>query len=349
MRLAGTFTLSKHSVGIWKHVKSFVPRRVQTAGILAAMIWCVTPLATATAENTTFPTGPVNLVVPYAPGGAADIVGRILSKDLSQLWKQPVIVDNRPGAAGLIGSGYVARAPADGHTVLLGATSTHVLGPMVSTANYDPVRDFQPITPLSPSAWVLVVSNALGVKSLQEFLELAKSRPGELNYASYGIGSASHLAMEHLMSMANIKMEHVPFGGSAPAMAAMMGGQVDVMLDSLSSAVPLGTAGKVQLLATSGPERLEMTPELPTIAEAGIPGYAMEGWWGFFVAAKTPPAIVEKLNGDLIKVMHQPAIRDQLKDLGLTMWSTTPDEFVEILRNDHEVWGRIVKRVQLDH
>ena len=298
----------------------------------------------AIAANNKFPDHAIRLVVPYPPGGAADALARIVGNKLSETWGQPVVIENRAGAGGLIGTEYVARATPDGYTILLGALSTHVVGPLINKVSFDPFADFDRITPAVIAPWVLVVGNAVKAQSLGELIKLAQAEPGKLNFASYGTGSGNHLAMELLTSMAQAPMTHIPYNGSSPAMTALIGGQVDVMFDSLASALPQIKAGKVRALAVSGPTRSFVAPDVPTAAEAGVPGYGLLAWWGFYTPSKTPAAIVQRLNQDISRVLNDASLKKPLADLGLEAFTTSPEEMLIMERRDLEKWGQLVKQ-----
>jgi tripartite-type tricarboxylate transporter receptor subunit TctC len=295
------------------------------------------------ASSQAFPNHQVHLVVPYPPGGAADVLARLVGKQLGPKWGQAVVVENRPGAGGLVGTDYVARQPPDGYTLLLGATSTHIVGPLINKANFDPFKDFSAITPAVVAPWILVSGPKVPVTSLSGLIALAKSHPGQLNYASYGTGSGNHLAMELLDSMAGIKITHIPYTGSSPSMAALLGGQVDVMFDSLASSLPQIKAGKIRALATSGARRSALTPDVPSVAEAGVPGYDLQAWWGFYAPAGTPATIVVQLNADIVAALRAPGMKESLAELGLETYTSTPDEFVAIERRDLVKWTTLVK------
>jgi tripartite-type tricarboxylate transporter receptor subunit TctC len=311
--------------------------------LLAAALVAAGPGFAQADPAAAFPERPVRLVVPYPPAGAADALARVLGKQLSERWGQPVVVDNRPGANGIIGTEAVAKAPGDGYTLLMGALSTHVLNPLLNKVNFDAVKDFAPVTPLATAPWVLVVNNEVPARSVQELLALAKARPGTLNYASYGTGGGNHLAMELLKSMTGADIVHVPYKGSAPAMTDLLGGQVQVMFDSLASALPQVRSGKIRALATTGAERTHNAPDLPTLAESGVPGYQLLAWWALYAGAATPPAVVAKLNRDFGAAMNSEELKGQLAQLGLDPYTTSPEDFARMQAAELAKWSKLVR------
>jgi tripartite-type tricarboxylate transporter receptor subunit TctC len=284
------------------------------------------------AHAQTFPTRPVTLVVPFPPAGGADTLARILSTPLGETWKQSVIVDNRPGASGHIGATYVARAAADGHTLL-----------MSSTASLDKnnVKDFAPIALVSASPYVVAVRPGLGVKSIKELVARAKAEPGKLTFGSSGEGSASQLTVELFKQVAGVNMLHVPYKGTGQAVTDLLGGNIDFMFAPAQTVMPHVKAGKLVAIAVTSSRRAKALPELPTIAEAGVPGYAAVGWFGLLAPAATPKPVVAKLAKDVGAAMKDPKVIDAMMAAGAEPAEGTPEEFDHFIHEELDKWGRL--------
>jgi len=286
---------------------------------------CCSSLAQAQAP---FPRKPVRFVVTSPPGGANDTLNRALGAKLTEFIGQPVVIDNRPGASGFVAAEIVAKAPADGYTVLAGTEATLVTNPLLFTKTpYDTQRDFAPVTMTASVTHVLLVHPSLPATSVQDLIAVAKARPGQLNYASSGSGSAFHLGMELFKRMAGVDIVHVPFKGSALSVGAMLAGDVQMMLIGTATGMPLARSGKARALAVAGSKRSPAAPELPTIAEAGLPGYEISSWFGAVVPKATPPSVVAKLNADLVRALHSPDLRDRLAPSGYELIANTPRQF----------------------
>ncbi|MCC6533047.1 MAG: tripartite tricarboxylate transporter substrate binding protein [Burkholderiales bacterium] len=291
-----------------------------------------------------YPVKPIRYVVPYPPGGPLDIVARLTGQRLSARLGQPVIVDNRPGAGGNIGADMVAKAPPDGYTVVMGAVATHAINPhLYRKLPYDPVRDFAPVTLITQVPNILVVHPALPVKSVNDLIALAKAKPGALNFGSGSTGSAGHLAGELFKVMAKVDMVHVPYKGAAPAVADLLGGQIQLMFDNLASALPNVKAGKLRAVALTTSRRAAQVPDLPTIAESGLPGFDLSTWFGIFAPAKTPGAIVAKLHAELSAILASAEIKAQLANLGAEPATLTPAEFERFVKSELAKYERIVQ------
>jgi tripartite-type tricarboxylate transporter receptor subunit TctC len=289
-----------------------------------------------------YPAKPIHLIIPYPPGGATDIIGRALAQKLGDALGQPVVVDNRAGAGAGIGSDFVAKAAPDGYTLLIGTTGSHTINPAIySKLPYDPVRDFAPVTLLATYCNVLVVAPDLPVQNLKQLIELAKAKPGTVTFGSAGNGSSNHLSGELLASMAGVRMQHVPYKGSAPALIDVMAGQTNFMFDILSTSLPQIKAGKVRALAWTGPTRSPLIPEVPTVAESGLPGYEVVGWFGLFAPAGTPRDIVNRLNAETAKILKLPELKEKL--IGYDTASSTPEQFAAIIKADIATWAKVVK------
>lgn len=308
------------------------------AAVLAGAAW----LAFAgSVPGQAFPAKPVRLVVPYPPGGITDILGRTLGQALGERFGQPVVIDNRAGANGAVGSEGVARSAPDGYSLVVGASSTHVLNPLLYKLGYDPVSDFTPIGLVAATPLVLVTGTGVPAGSVQELVAWLRSRSGQVNFGSYGNASASHLAGELFKSLADVQMTHVPYKGAAPAQTAIMGGEISLMFSDMS-AMELVRAGRLRALAVTGSRRTTSFPEIPTVAESGVPGYEVYGWFALYGPAGIPAPVVDRLADDLAKVVDHPDIRKRLIGLGLEPASGTPAQIAALMRRDREKWIRVI-------
>jgi tripartite-type tricarboxylate transporter receptor subunit TctC len=294
----------------------------------------------STAAETAYPSRPVRVIVGLAPGGGTDTVGRILIQKLSEVLGQSFVIDNRPSAGGNVAGELVARATPDGHTLLI-VTPTHVVNPsLYRDLRYDALRDFAAVSLITYSQYYLSVTNGVSVNSVSELLALAKSRPQPLSYASTGIGSANHLSGELLKHMAGINLVHVPYKGGAPALNALITGEVQISFTSFA-ALPHAKAGRIKTIAVTGAKRSAVAPQIPTISEAGVPGYEVVGWYGMAAPAKTPKGIIERLNATVNRVL--PELRERYEGLGMDLGGGTPEEFGAFLRSERDKWARVVK------
>lgn len=309
--------------------------------LLAGGLLSLCGVAAAQAD---YPSRPIRMVIPYAVGGAVDIMGRAIAKELTTLYGQSVIVENKGGAGGALAAVDVARAPADGYTLFFGATGPLAIVPVVqSKVAFDPIKDFTPVTLVATTPYVLVVNNNLPVKTVADLIALARSKPGTLNFASAGTGGPDHLAGELFKLSANLQMQHVPYKGAGPALADVVAGQVQMEFVSPLPAMPLVEAGRLRLIAVTTPQRSAALPQTPTVAESGLPGYDVTPWYGFLVRSGTPPALVRRIHGDLLKVMAKDDLRDSLKKRGLDPRTTTPEEFSVFLAAEVAKWGKVVR------
>jgi tripartite-type tricarboxylate transporter receptor subunit TctC len=285
--------------------------------ILGAAAWAGAFPAAVSAQA--FPDRPLKLVIPFAPGGATDILGRLLANALGEKLGQSVVVENRPGAGTVLAAGQVAKAPPDGYTLLAGASTTLTLNPAIrANLSYDPVRSFTPLGLVADMGLVLLVNNELPVRNLKELVAHAKASPDKLSYGSFGVGSSVHFGGEMLKSATGMRMVHVPYNGSSPNLTALMAGQVQVAVDTVVAATPLIKAGKVRVLATLGPRRLALLPEVPTVAESGYPGFDMGTWFALLAPAGLPGPVQQKLEKALGEVLATAEVRRKLVELGLT-------------------------------
>jgi tripartite-type tricarboxylate transporter receptor subunit TctC len=299
--------------------------------------------AHAQALPASWPDRPVRIVVPYAPGGPTDILARSLAAALGEAWRQPVVVENRPGAGSAIGTEVVARAAPDGTTLLFAATA-HVMNPaLMPHLPFDAVRDFTAIINCAFHPMLLVVHPSTGISGLPGFIAAAKARPGGLTMASAGVGNASHLAMALFASVAGIELTHVPFSGAAPAQAAVLSGQVQGGFFNSTVAVPQIRDGRLRGIATADARRWRELPDLPTLAELGYPGAEAGSWYGVLAPARLPPALTARLHADILAAMRQPAVRERVIAAGLNPLETGPAEFQAQLAAEVEKWGRVVK------
>jgi tripartite-type tricarboxylate transporter receptor subunit TctC len=290
-----------------------------------------------------YPAKPLSFIVPYPAGGPTDVLGRVISQKLAELIGQPVVVSNRPGAGGNIGFEMVAKSPPDGYTILLGATSLAISPHLYDKLNYDPVRDFTPITLVTRMTNVLLVRPSLPVKNLREFVQLAKDKPGKLNFGSGGVGSSNHLMSELLKSIANIDIVHVPYKGASQAMLSLIGDYIDMVVIGTPTAVPQIKAGKVRALAVFSDNRLPEIPLVPTVAEEGFPGCEVHSWYGVLAPAGTPKEIVDRLNRDIVKAITAPDSRNRLTAVGFDPITNTPEQFSALIKAEVLRWGKVIR------
>jgi tripartite-type tricarboxylate transporter receptor subunit TctC len=298
-----------------------------------------------------YPNKPVRLIVPYPAGGTTDIIARVAAQQLSERLKQPFVVENKAGANGAIGSVEVARAPADGYTLLMGTASTHGINSAVyKSLPYDAVKDFAPVTIVASTPNIIAVHPSVPAKNLQELLALAKAQPGKLNYGSTSLGGSPHMSAELLKMMAGVDMVHVPYKGAAPMLTDLMGGQVQVGFDNLPSTINFVRSGKVRAIAVTTPQRWPGAPEIPTVAESGLPGYEVSGWFGLLAPAGTPPAVLAAIQQTIADAVKQPDIAKQMLELGAQPVANTPDAFAKLIQADVAKWRDVVKTtgVKLD-
>ncbi len=311
---------------------------------LASALLLVAGMLSSHAGALPYPAKPIHFVVPYPAGGPLDAVARLLGQRVSERVKQPVIVENKPGAGGNIGADFVAKSPPDGYTILMGAVATHAINPtLYASIPYDAEKDFKPVTQLASTPNVLVVNPSLPVHDVREFIAYAKANPGKLNFGSGSTGSAGHLAGELFKSMAGVEMTHVPYKGAAPAMNDLVSGQINLMFDNLASSLAQVKAGRIRALAVTTASRSPLAPELPTIAESGLPGFDINTWFGLFVPAATPAEVVEVLHDEFNRALADPAIREKMLALGAEPVGSTPAQFAAYIRSESAKYARIIK------
>ncbi len=298
----------------------------------------------AVAPAQTYPSKPIRVMVPFLPGGSTDIVARILAQKLEKPLGQPLVVENRGGAGGTIGAAVGAKAAPDGYLLTFGSTSTHVVAPSVyQKLEYDPVKDFAPISLVAVTPYLLAVNPKVEAKNVKELVALMKAQPGKLNYASAGIGSTTHLAMEMLNLAAQTSAVHVPYNGNGPAATALMGGQVEILFGSLPSLLPNAKSGRVRPLAVGTPKRSPSLPDVPTVAESGYPGFDASLWLAFFAPAGTPQAIIDRLQREIVATVQQPDTREALDKAGAEPVTSTPGELAAMIRDGVGKYAAVVK------
>ena len=304
---------------------------------LAALVFA------ATAQPQDYPVKPIRVVVPFPPGGGTDLMARTVIQRLGETLGATVVIDNRGGAGGTIGTDVVAKSPPDGYTLLI-VSGAHAINPgLYRKLPYDSVRDFAPVTMLTSGPGLLVVHPSVPAKTVKEFIAFAKTRPGQLNYASAGIGTPPHLSGELFKTMAGINIVHVPYKGNGPAYTDLIGGHVSVMFPTIPTAIPHVRAGKLRALAVTTRSRTPIAPELPPISESGVPGYEVSSWYGLLAPAGTPAAVISRLQREIAKVLRSPDVGEKLTAQGLDLVGNTPEEFAAVIRSEIVKWARVIK------
>lgn len=325
------------------HVKNNSKNRLtqtlkhSAVALLAAVFLCGAALAQD------FPSRPIRIVVPFAPGGGTDVLTRILAQQVSEEFKQQVVVDNKPGAGGALGAGFVAKSPADGYTLYVASTATAMMPSLYKNLGFDPIADFVPIALIGTSPFILVTSNTLPAKTLPEMIALARLKPGSLSYGSAGIGSVNHVTMELFKVMAGVNILHVPYKGSSAALADVIGGQVSMMMDTVISATQQLKGNTVRGLASTGAERSPLSPDLATISELGPKGYEATVWYGIVAPKGVPEAIVQKLNMQFNKALSAPAVRQRFAVLGAEPVFSTTADFGKFIVTEEKRWTKVIK------
>lgn len=318
--------------------------RIFLAVALCAVTWAGSSVAQS------YPSKPLRLIVNYPPGGPTDLVGRMAAQYLGEVLGQQVVVENRGGAGGTVGAAVAVKSPPDGYTLTLAANGEIAIAPnLYPKLPYDPTRDLAPISRVGASQLLLVVHPSLPVRSVRDLLVMARARPGAINYASAGTGSTAHLCAELLKSLAKIDIVHVPYKGAGPALSELMGGQVEMLITGVSSAMPHVKAGRLRGIASTGERRLAAAPDVPLIGET-VPGYEANSWYGLFAPAGTPKPVIDRLHGEIAKMVMQPAMRNRLVGMGVEPEGTSPTEFAAQVRREIAKWGKVVKAagVRLD-
>ncbi|MBK6394840.1 MAG: tripartite tricarboxylate transporter substrate binding protein [Betaproteobacteria bacterium] len=321
------------------------PKRLHSmcaAVVACALVLAATPVHDAAAQA--FPSKPVKLVIPFPPGGSLDNIGRLIAQKLAETWGQQVVIENKPGAGGNIGADLVAKSPADGYAVVMGALSTHAVNPnLYAKMPYDAAKDFAPISLVAITPNVLIVNAAMPVTSVKEMIAYAKANPGRTNFGSGSNGSAGHLAGELFKLETGTDVAHIPYKGGAPALQALLAGDTQFMFDNLANAMAQVKGGKVRAIAVTTAQRSKLAPELPTMAEAGMPGFDISTWFGLLAPAGTPPDVIAKWNADVVKVLNSPDVREKMLAQGAEPSPQTPAEFAAFIAREREKYARIVK------
>ncbi|MFH1602652.1 MAG: tripartite tricarboxylate transporter substrate binding protein [Pseudomonadota bacterium] len=315
---------------------------VRMATIGALMMAIAGPVA----AQQSYPGKPIRFISPYAPGGGTSIVARIISQKLSESWGQPVIVDNRPGANTMIGAETLVKSAPDGYTIYITAV-THVVVPLLFKPPYDVIKDFAPVATLTRGEFVLVIHPSVPANNLQELIALAKARPGQLNYASTGAGSIQHLGGELFNMIAGVDIRHIPYKGSGPAAADLLGGQVQMFFSPPITVIPYINNGRLKAIAITGEKRKSALPQVPTMAEAGMPGYEVRTWYGILAPAGTPRSIVDKLSTEIARILALPDVTEKLISLGLEPLVSTPAQFATLMKADMDRYAKIVRDAKI--
>jgi tripartite-type tricarboxylate transporter receptor subunit TctC len=312
--------------------------------ILFGLILCV-----SAAHAQQFPSKPVRIVVPYPPGAVTDTLPRMVADKLREQWGQPVVVENKPGASGRIGTEAVAKSPPDGYTLAVGIVDTVVTAPyLVKNLPYDPVKDLVPVTMLARQSYVLVARQELPASNTAELVKYAKANPGKLRFGSWGLGSGAHLGMEMLKSASGANLEHVPYKGSAAVTVGLLAGEVDVMFSGYSALLPHVKAGKVKILGRASLQRMAITPDVPTIAEQGFPGMEVQAWYGLFAPAGTPRAVVDQIQRATAKALESPDIKTRLDAFYVEPVGDTPEAFGKTVNEERARWSKLIKSLNID-
>ena len=314
--------------------------------LLAALATSITATlpGAVLAQAASYPNKPIRIIVPFAVGGIADTFGRTIGIKLTEAWGQPVVIDNRTGAGGNIGADLVAKAPPDGYTLVMGNNGTHAVNvSLFKTIPFDPIKDFVPVAHVLEAEGLLVVNPSIKANSVREVLEMARAQPGKLSYASGGLGTTSHLAGELFKSTGKVDIVHVPYKGNSPAIADLLSGQTQMSFATMPTVLPQVKAGKLRALASIGLARTVALPDVPTVAESGLPGFEVSNWIGLFAPAGTSPEIVAKLNAEVQKIMRSPDVQKRLETEGARFIPTTPGQFASFQRDELAKWAKIIK------
>lgn len=310
----------------------------------AAALLLMSPQLMRAQTTSAYPTKPVRMIVPFPAGGATDIVGRLVAQKLAEAWGQQVIVDNRGGAGGTIGSEIAAKSPPDGYTILVGTSSTHAIAPsLYGKLGYDPARDFVPVTLIANATILLAVHPSVPARNVRELIALAKREPNALSFASSGNGGISHLVGEQFKSLAGIEMLHVPYKGDTPALVDLASGQVHLMFGTAVSFLPYVQSKRLNALAVTNPRRSPIVPTVPTVAESGLPGFEALQWFGIFAPSGTPKDIVAKLNSEIVRIVRVPDVRERMTTLGAEVVGSSSEQFASFQKADTAKWAKIVK------
>ena len=324
-----------------------VTRSQLVNSLLASIVALNAMLAPSAGQAQAYPSRPVKLVVTYPPAGSSDLMARILAQKLSELWGQPVVVENKPGAAGSIGMEYAKQQPPDGHSFVIANLGPAVINPILSKVPYDLERDFVPVSLIATGPNILVVNPSSSAKTLGELIAYAKANPGKLNFGSGGSGSIAHMSGEMLKSLAHVNIVHVPYKGGILSINDLLAGHVDMVFSDALPVMQHIRAGKLRALATTGPERSPLAPDIPTCVESGLPGLVAVNWWGVLLPAGTPKAIADKFHDDLVKVMREPEIKDKFASLGVDAVSGSPAELATFMNAEKAKYAKLIKEADI--
>jgi tripartite-type tricarboxylate transporter receptor subunit TctC len=324
--------------------------RRRLAGLIATSALAPVSLARSALAQTSaqnWPSRHVRLIVPFVPGGAADLIARLVGSRLSEAWGQQIVVENRSGAGANIGAQAVAQSEPDGYTLFITSVPHAANRFLYPSLSYDPIADFAPVTLICMQPNIMVVPNASPAKSVKEFVAYAKSRPGQISFGSGGVGTSVHLSGELFKRMTGVEMTHVPYRGSAPALQDVIAGRLDLIFDNVTPALPHVKNGSARGLAVTTSKRVTAAADLPTIAEAGVPGFDVSSWFAFFVPAKTPPAIIKKMNEGTIAALAHPVVKERLEQFGAALVGSTPDELAAFLKSEMDKWGPVIREAKI--
>jgi tripartite-type tricarboxylate transporter receptor subunit TctC len=313
---------------------------------LFCALFAAAPLPAAdggASEAKNYPTRPIRLIDPYAPGGGSGVVARLVGAKLADAWGKQIVVDNRPGAAAAIGTELAVKAAPDGYTLLMGTSGSIAISPNVNKVPYDPLRNLAPITQTSGQAMLVVLHPSVPINSVKELIATAKRQPGKLVYSSSGAGGSGHLAVELFQSIAKVSLTHVPYKGSGPAVLALLGGEAQLGFTNILAVLPHVNAGRLKAIAVTSGKRAHAAPNIPTLAESGVPGYEATSWNGMFAPAKTPRAIIEKLHAEVVKALHSPDVREKLVAMGSDPVGSMPEQFHSFIKQEHARWGKVIR------
>jgi len=322
--------------------------RLAFGWLAVAIVAALSGFGTPARAQQDFPSKPIRLIVPNPPGGTTDVLARIVATEMTATLGQPVVVDYRAGASGTIGSEFVAKSKPDGYTLVMGHAASHATSPsMYRSLPYDPIKDFTPVCVVATVTNILVVNPQLPVKSVQDLIALAKAKPRQLNFGSGGTGAITHLAAELFAQMAHVDIVHVPYTGSAPAVTNLIGGHIAFMFENMPGVISHVQAGTLRGLAVTGLQRSPAVPDLPTVAEAGVPGYEAVSWFGVLAPAGTPKAVIDKLNRAMVTAIRKPDVQARMSKLGAEAVAGTPEEFATLLQRERDKWAKVIKEAQI--
>jgi tripartite-type tricarboxylate transporter receptor subunit TctC len=323
--------------------------KIRTAIIAAFSLLAFSGTLVHSAENAqSFPSKPIRIIVPYSPGGASDMLSRIVGKHLTEVWKQPVVVENKPGVNGMLGADLVAKAAPDGYTLGMASPGTHAANAtLYPKITYDTIKDFTPVTLAVSAPLLLVAHPSLNVKNVRELIAVAKAKPGQISYASGGSGSSQHLAMELFNSVAGLQMTHIPYKGSSASYVDLVGGRVSLAFDGLPNTIVHSASGKLVPLAIASSSRVPQLPNVPTVAESGLPGFESSAWYGFVAPGNMPKDILAKLNGEIVKALRSPEVADTMNKAGLIVVAGTPEEFAAHIKTEMGKAEKIIRTANI--